>query len=211
VRARLNGVLRDALTLELGRELAHEQAISHVEVEQYFDEHRAEFSVPKRLRAWWIVVDDFELAQKILSETRGVDGLRRWKQLARQHSTDHATRMRSGDLAFIDATGQSSVPTVRVTPEVYTAADTVPDGAIVPKPVEVSGQFAVVWRRGSSPARSVGLEQVRPRIERALMERRVNQRLSALLKELRRQHVSDLRASLISKLPAPRPFSTAGR
>lgn len=201
VRARLNGVLRDALMLDLGREVAREQSVTQVEVEQYFAEHRAEFSVPKRLRAWWIVVDSSELAQKVLSETRGVAGVKRWNELARQHSTDRATRMRSGDLGFIDATGQSSVPNVRVSPEVYAAADGVLDGAIVPKPVEVSGRFAVIWRRGSSAARTVELEAVRPRIERALHERRVAQRLETLLEQLRKQHVRDLRAGLVLELP----------
>jgi hypothetical protein len=201
VRARLNGVLRDALMLDLGQQLARERAVTQIEVERYFAEHRAEFSVPKRLRAWWIVVDSSELAQRILSETRGVAGVKRWTELARQHSTDRATRMRSGDLGFINASGQSSVPNVRVSPEVYAAADGVVDGAIVPKPVEVSGRFAVIWRRGSSPARTVELEDVQPRIERALMERLVAQRLDATLETLRKQHVRDVRAGLVMELP----------
>jgi hypothetical protein len=211
VRARLNGVLRDALVLEFGHELERARAVTEVEIERYFDEHRDEFSVPKRLHAWWIVVDSAELARTILSETQGVAGLRRWTELARRHSTDRATRMRSGDLGFVDATGQSSIPSVRVPPEVYSAAEAVADGAVVPKPVEVSGRFAVVWRRGSSPARDVEPKDVKLRIGRALLERRVQEQVQTKLQELRRQHVRDLRVSLLSELPGSDPSSTTQR
>lgn len=211
VQGRLKGVLRDALVREFGGELERQQAVTPVEIETYFNEHRAEFSVPKRLRVWWIVVDGSELAQSILSETRGVSGLRRWTELARQHSTDRATRMRSGDLGFVDATGQSSIPSVRVPPEVYAAADTVADGAIVPQPVGVSGRFAAIWRRGSSPAQNVELKDVERRIARALVERRVQELVQRTLQALRRQYVRDLRASLLSELPGSGPSSTKQR
>jgi hypothetical protein len=211
VQARLKGVLRDVFVLELSRELERQQAVTPTEIQTYFNEHRAEFSVPKRLHAWWIVVDSSELAQRILSETRGVAGLQRWKELARQHSTDRATRMRSGDLGFVDAAGQSSIPNVRVPPEVYSAADTVADGALVPKPVEVSGRFAVIWRRGSSPGRKVELEDVAPRISRALMERRLHKQLQTELQALRKRYVRDLRTSLLSELPGSGPSATTRR
>jgi hypothetical protein len=209
VQARLEGVLRDAVVLELSRELERQRAVTPDEVQRYYREHRSEFSRPKRIHAWWIVVDSPELAQKVLAETRGVAGLRRWTDLARQYSTDRATRMRSGDLGFLDATGQSSIPNVRVPAEIYAAADAVADGALVPKPVEVSGRRAIVWRRGSSPGQEVELKDVEARIGRALMERRVQEQLQTDLRALRRQYVRDLRANLLSELPGSKSSPAA--
>ena len=103
---------------------------------------------------WRILTDDEALAKKILSESKGVDGIKRWSQFARDSSLDKATHLRNGDLGFIHADGNTDTPTLRVDPALFAAADKLRDGELAAEPIKEGTHFAVIWRRGSMKAES---------------------------------------------------------
>jgi parvulin-like peptidyl-prolyl isomerase len=172
-------VLRAALEREVRSELAEKNPVSDQDVAHYYEQHRAEYEKPTRLRLFRILVKDEDEARKLLERAKKSD-LVAWRELARKHSTDAATRERGGDLGFVHPDGSTDVPRVRTLPALYEAAAQLDNGALAPEPVREGEQFAVVWRRGSLDASDAGLEAYRTRIRRMLEEDRVRQALAKL-------------------------------
>lgn len=199
VAARLREVLRDALVQELKREVSREQPVTEKDVLRYIETHRSDFESPPSLRLWWIVVSDRAAALQVAETARGVEGVKRWSDFAREKSLDRSTRFRRGDLGFVEPSGQTAYPHLRVPPEVFEAANRLPDGEIS-EPVRTSDGFAVIWRRGSSPAVAADLEGARGAIERAVLEGRVAARVDELVQRLRHQHVEGFRPELVRRL-----------
>ena len=203
VAVRLREVLRAALVDEIKREVARDTPVTGDDIRSYVSAHRAEFETPQRLRLWWIVVSDEALATRIAQQARGASGPKRWSELARKHSRDRSTRFRQGDLGFVEPSGQTSLPHLRVPPELYQAADRLADGEISPEPVRVRDGFAVVWRRGVTPAVAVNIDSIREGVEQAVLEERVGHRLDQLLSDLRKRYVADLHPELTKQLSRP--------
>jgi peptidyl-prolyl cis-trans isomerase C len=206
--------LRQLLSAELERTLqreAEEAGPSEVEIARYFEEHRAELSVPRRVRVWRIVVENEALARKIIGETTGAGAVSRWSAFAREHSLDKATKDRDGELGFVRPDGTTDVPTVRVDPRYFAAVDQVRDGEVVPEPLQVYGHFAVLWRRGSLPAREALLETERHRIRARLVEASFERLLGELVTRLEREHVKRGDVTLVERVTTP-PFGrSSGR
>lgn len=194
-------LLRSALLEELRDEVHREHPVTAAEAKRYFEAHRADFEQPLRLRLWRIVVDSEGLARKIIAEAAGVRGDQRWRALAREHSLDAATKLRGGDLGFVDPEGRSEQPRVRVDAACYRAALGVADGELVPEPLTSGAQFVVLWRRGSRPAASIPFQEVSDAIRERLLFERVSLARDALLKGLRGQHLSEYRPEATSALP----------
>lgn len=152
-----------------------------------------------------ILVPDPLLAHELLSQLQPLDP-KRWQALARQHSVDRATYLRAGDLGFVDPSGQTHRPQVRVASALYHAAMAVADGELVPAPVPEGRAWAVVWRRGSRPRRSESqLSSRLARFERSL---------TSLLGALRQRHLHDQWAERIGgwkpAVPALQPAPPPG-
>jgi peptidyl-prolyl cis-trans isomerase C len=203
VRARLDDVLRHAVEQDLRASLDRDQPVTDEQVRRYYAANQARFQTPRRIRIWRILVDDKQLALRIIAEAKGTGGPERWGQRAREHSLDKATRMRRGDLGFVHEDGRTDAPSVRVEPILFAAADRVADGQLVPEPVAEGGRFAVVWRRGSLPAVSRTLEQEAASIRRMLVRSRLRDRVDALVQQLRQRHVSMVDESLLGQVKVP--------
>ena len=143
---------------------------SSSDVEAYYAAHRADFTRPRRLRLWRILLGTEAEAKKLLGEVQGAGGPERWRDASRKVSKDGATRERGGDLGFVHPDGFTDVPELRVDKALFDAADKVDDGALVPEPVPEGSDFAVVWRRGSLTQVNVPLDAARPTIVRLLLE-----------------------------------------
>jgi peptidyl-prolyl cis-trans isomerase C len=97
--------------------------------------------------------------------------------------------------------GDTDTPRVRVDPALFRAAQTVKDGEFVPQPVKESDKFAVIWRRGSLPAKSRTVEQERESIQNLLERRRSDEAHAALAQKLRSELLKDEHPELLEQIP----------
>ena len=198
---RLRELYGRAMDVELSRETAQKQPVTDADVQQYFEQHRDRFETPRRIRIWRIQVGDAALAKKIIAESRGAGGPERWRNFAREHSLDTATKFRDGDLGFVRADGSTETPRVRVDPALFAAVDKLTDGEIVPEPLPLGGGFAVGWRRGSLPPITRSVAQEKPAIVTLLTRQRLEEARKALLTELRKKSLTVFDAQLLETLP----------
>lgn len=195
--------LREALSRSLGDVILNEAASAQIpedELRAYYDAHRDDYSKPERIRISRILVDDEALAKRIVTEASGIKGAELWKQLARDHSLDAATKLRGGMLGFVYPDGRTDVPQVAVDPALYAAAARVKDGELVQTPVKEAGHLAVVWRRGSLPAVSSSFAAEHDAIRDILAREKAERAFSALREELRQTDVKDENPALLESL-----------
>jgi hypothetical protein len=198
---RIRELYSRAMDAELSRETAQKRPVTDAEVQQYFEQHRERFETPRRIRIWRIQVGDEALAKKIIAESRGAGGPERWRNFAREHSLDTATKFRDGDLGFVRADGGTETPRLRVDPALFAAVDKLQDGEIVAEPLQLSGGYAVVWRRGSLPPITRTVAQEKPAIVTILTRQRLEEARKALLAELRKKSLSAFDPQLLETLP----------
>jgi hypothetical protein len=205
-RPQRNEVLRRTLESTLRAEL--EPTITKAEIQRYYATERRHFEKPEGILIWRILVDDPDLARRILDDAKGTGGPDRWRSLAREHSLDTATNMRGGTLGFVHADGKTDVPQLEVDPALYSAAASVKDGELVPKPITEGKHLAVVWRRGTRPARAIPLETVETRLSQVLLRQRLDSAIRLLIEKLRKDHVTNLNGERIEQIEYPLPSFT---
>lgn len=210
---RMRELYSRAMDAELSRLVATEHPVTDADIQKYFDEHRERFEAPRRVRIWRIAVDNEELAKKIILEAQGAGGPARWRNLAREHSLDLATKLRDGDLGFVGPDGTTETPTLRVDPALFEAVDQLSDGQLLPRPLKLPTGISVLWRRGSLPALARTVAQEAPAIRTLLARERLEQARQNLLTDLRKQGLAAFDAELLETLPdaifAP-PAASAG-
>lgn len=204
MRLRIQDALRAATMSAIRKEVASAQ-VSDADVAKYFADNQAKFQTPERINVWRILVKTKDEAQAILDEVKKPGGDKKWKDLAREKSTDRATNERGGNLGFLGPDGHSSEVTVKAEPALFEAAKKVQNGEFVPDPVPEDGAFAVVWRRGSTPAVSRTLEQETPAIRAALTRHRTEARTKETLERLRKENVTTPIAYDLLALVEPTP------
>ena len=171
--------------------------IPMADVREYYDHNRARYDAPARYQVWRILCKTSDEAQAVIAAARTDPTPKAFAQLARDHSQDRATALRSGNLGFVTADGTSSEPGLRVDPEIVRAAQAVRDGDIVPGPVVEGEFFSVVWRRGSTAAQKRTVEEVAAPIREILSRERVKTGVDALVATLRAARVHDLHEDLL--------------
>jgi peptidyl-prolyl cis-trans isomerase C len=196
VRARL----AEALVSVLERDIERNRPVTDEAVHLAFEAEKAGLGAPRRLRVFRILVSDEAEARKLIAEAQGSAGLTKWATLARERSLDKATNMRGGDLGFVRPGGSTDVPGLRVDPALFTAAERVADGALVPDPVKENDRFAVIWRRGSLPAERASFEQRAPAIRQRLGRQRLDAELSGLVDRLRKERVAVGATALVDQV-----------
>ncbi|HWZ88083.1 MAG TPA: peptidyl-prolyl cis-trans isomerase [Polyangiaceae bacterium] len=200
VRDREREILRQAMERALRAQSMQQSPVTGAEIEAYFEANRARFETPRRVRIWRILTDDEVLAKKIIEDSRGVDGLKRWSQYARESSLDKATQLRDGDLGFVHEDGKTDAPTLRVDPILFASADRLADGELAQEPIKEGTHWAVIWRRGSAPAVTRTAAQEQGSIRQVLERERLAQLRQAVLVELRAKYVSKTDESLLDTL-----------
>ncbi len=193
--------LRAALERDLKAKTLAEKPISDEELRAYFDSNETRFKQPLRIRLWRILVDDAASAKVVLDLAKTGATPAKWGELSRDKSVDKATSLRQGDLGFVHPDGQTDVARVRVDPALYKAALSLKDGELAAQPVQEGAKFAVIWRRGSLPAKARTLEQERDGIRGLLERRRVDEARKALLEGLRKQGLRDEQPDALAELP----------
>jgi peptidyl-prolyl cis-trans isomerase C len=176
-------------------------AVSAEYVRAYYDANRSRYHAEERIAVWRILCPTRDEAQIVLDSWRQ-DGATpaAFADLAREHSRDKSTYMRSGDLGFLAPDGSSSFSELRVDPALFRAAAGVRDGEIVSAPVVESDGFGVVWRRGTIPAVDRKLEEVADSIRDQLSKDRVKEETDRLVAALRSSHLRNLDTSPLETL-----------
>jgi peptidyl-prolyl cis-trans isomerase C len=193
-------LLREALERQLRQESATRSPITADEVKAYFEANRSRFETPRRVHIWRILTDDEALAKKVIAESKAVDGIQHWSQLARESSLDKATHLRNGDLGFVHPDGNTDTPTLRVDPALFAAADKLGDGELSPEPLKEGLHFAVLWRRGSMKAVTRTVAQEEGSIRQVLERKRLEQARDELLAALRTKYLAVNNEALLETL-----------
>jgi peptidyl-prolyl cis-trans isomerase C len=204
-RARSQSVVR-AIRARLGPE----SAIPMEDVQKYYDDHLARYDAPERYQIWRILCKTREDAQSVLDAARKDPTPKAFGDLARDHSLDKATNLRSGNLGFVSADGTSKEPGLRVDVSIVRAAQGVQDGQLVATPVSEGEGFAVVWRKGTLAATRRTVDQVAAQIRDILWKTRVKEATDGLIAGLRAARLHDLDVSLLSTLGATPPGDAGG-
>ena len=197
VARRERELLRQALERDLRARTSASDPVKPAEIQAYFEANRSRFETPRRVHVWRILTDDEALAKKILAESKGVDGIQRWSQFARESSLDKATHLRNGDLGFVHPDGNTDTPALRVDPTLFAAADRLSDGELAAEPIKEGNHFAVIWRRGSLKATSRTLAQETSAIRQVLEHERAERARTELLDALRRKYLSASNEALL--------------
>jgi peptidyl-prolyl cis-trans isomerase C len=180
------------------------------DVQKYYDQNRERYNTPERYQVWRILCHSREEALAVLDQAKKDPSLKTFGDLAREHSLDKATSLRSGNLGFLTPDGSSNEPGLRVDPGIVRAAQTVRDGELVPSPVAEVEFFSVVWRRGTIPTSKHTVEEVSAQIRDTLWKSRVKQESDKLILGLRGAKVRDFNPSLLDSLELPLESDAGG-
>lgn len=202
LRDKLREALRDAMDRSIRADILAKEPVTADEIKKYYEENRARFETPKRLRLWRIQVADEATAKDIIAQSKGPDGPKRWSDLAREKSLDKATSQRGGELGFVRADGTTDVPRIQVDPAVFAAADKVTDGTLVSQPLHEGDKWSVIWRRGSVEATKRTVEDETPSIRQILERRRVDKARQDVMAELKSKYVTDQHPELLANIDA---------
>jgi peptidyl-prolyl cis-trans isomerase C len=194
-------VLRQSLEAAVKAQALADKPVTNEEIQAYFTANKARFEQPLRLRLWRILLDDEATAKSLLEQAKSAGSPAKWGELAREKSVDKATNLRQGDLGFVHADGDTDAPRVRVDPVLFRAAAAVKDGEFVAQPVKEGAKLAVIWRRGSLPAKLRTVEQERESIKNLLERQRADEAHEALVQKLRGEFVKEEHPDLLEQIP----------
>ncbi len=200
VAERIRGVLRSAFIKKISDEAAAAGPITDEEVKAYYEANKATYHAPPRIVIWRIVVATREEAVSVIEAVKKDLTPKKWNEIAREKSLDKATNMRGGNVGFVDPTGGTSDPNLKVDVALVTAAEKVKDGELVPEPVADESKWSVVWRRQSMKAVDRPLEMEAAQIRLVLMKERTDKRIADTIAELRKKNVSDTNPDLLELL-----------
>jgi hypothetical protein len=177
--------------------------ISMDDVRAYYEKNRVRYDAPARYQVWRILCRSSEEAQTVLEAAKADPTPKTFAQLARDHSQDKATALRSGNLGFLTDDGASSEPGLRVDPAVVRAAEGVHDGDLVAAPVVEGEFFSVVWRRGTTSAQKRRVEEVAAPIREILARARAKTKVDELVASLRAARVRDVHEEILDAVDLP--------
>jgi peptidyl-prolyl cis-trans isomerase C len=177
--------------------------VSKEDVAKYYQVHIDRYDAPERVQIWRILCKSIEEATAVLGSALSAPTAAKFAELAREHSLDKATRLRSGNLGFLTHDGVSTEPGLRVAPAIVRAATAVHDGELVPAPVREDDYWAVVWRRGSVPPARRSVEEAAPTIRDAVWAAHLKTRTDELIASLRAAKLRDENVALLDAVRLP--------
>ena len=172
-------------------------AVPMSEVQAYYDEHKAEYQTPERVRVAHIVVASKADADAVLGKVLADPTREGWAKLCADTSLDPNTKRTAGDLGWVSADGRSSEPKVVVPKKLAEVAFTLKDGDIAKEPVQTEAGWHVLWRKGSVPALVRTVESEAATIRELLFEKKQQEAYKSLLEKLRTQTPVEIDEELI--------------
>lgn len=178
--------------------------ISPEEVRAYYENNKARFDTPERVLVFRILCKTLAEAGTVIEAFKKDPSPRNFSDLARDHSQDHTTGMRGGNLGFVTPDGKSNEAGVTVDPAVAKAAFSVKDGELVPQPVPEADMYAVVWRKGTVAASHRNFEEVITQIRETIFKERLETARKKLIEDLRAKNVSEVNEPLLRTIDVSR-------
>lgn len=174
--------------------------VTDEQVKQYFDRNHAMLDKPEQVRARHILVPDLKTADMVEQKLKaGGD----FAALAKQYSTDPATKDKGGELGFFGH-GQMVAPFDK-------AAFSLPVGQ-TSAPVKSPFGYHIIQVEEKKPAQKATLAGSKDQIHTMLQQQAVQAQIPAFLQSLRSKAnitVSDSRFSELANTPVPPPPSSS--
>lgn len=183
-----------------------EDSIPQADVQAYYDAHPELFSRPAMRRAHHILLDTEEEAQALLAEAQNAD-LQQFRALARNHSIDTESKIRGGDLGYVDSQGRvpgATEGTPQVAEALAAAAfglQTVGDVTLVP----VEDNFSILKLSGNRAAVVQSVEVAGAGIRARLRRERRTEAIDTFIGELRQQASPEVHPERIQNIRFERP------
>ncbi len=135
--------------------------VPEAEMQQFYEEHKAEFNKPEEVRVTAIVLEDKETADKLAPEAKGPKGSdnKGFRELVTKHSTDEDSKQRGGDLRYFAADSKD------VPPEVVKAAFALEKTGDVAGPIKTDKGFYIIKQTGRRKAIAKSFEEVKKQIQ----------------------------------------------
>jgi PPIC-type PPIASE domain len=195
---------RSAATIRaLRARLGAASAVPEPDVERYYEKNRSRYDAPERYQIWRILCRSREEAQSVLDAAKRDATPASFAALAREHSLDKGTYLRSGNVGFVTADGASNEPGLRIDAAVVRAAQGVRDGELVASPVTEGDYFSVVWRRGTVAAIHRALADVEAQIRDTIWRERLKEETDKLVSALRATKLRDLDTAPLASIDLP--------
>ena len=191
-RARSSATLR-AVRAQVGPAAA----ISIDDVKKFYEDNKSRYDAPERYGIWRILCKTKDEAATVLAAAKKDPAPKSFETLAREHSIDKATYLRSGNLGFVAPDGTSNEAGLKVDPIIARAAASVKDGELVSEPIKEGDNWAVVWRRGTIGASRRTVEDAAAQIRDTLWKQRVELAEKKLEGDLYAQRVRDVNPDLL--------------
>lgn len=190
-----------ALSIAFERMLEQTVEVSEDEIREFYERHADRYIQPHAILLWRILAPDEATATRVIDAVRDKRlGVYEWGNLAREHSIDEATKHRDGSLGFVRSDGTTDVPQVRVSAELFRAADAVADGQLVETPVPEGAGFAVIWRRGTRESSRRSLDAERENIAAIVARHRLQVARQTMVEDLRKQQLNDFHPELLEAI-----------
>jgi peptidyl-prolyl cis-trans isomerase C len=164
------------------------------DVEKYYREHQSEFVRPEEVRVSQILVHDAKPAQKIAAEAKARNNPSAFRALVERDSQDQDSKQRGGDLMFIDR------KTTRVPKPVVEAAFAIPKVDEVAGPVASDKGFHILRLTDRRPEVTRPLAEVKPDIQKRLLDQMRAQRKRELAEEMRKSIRVEIYEGELAKL-----------
>jgi len=167
----VQNILRGQIVLE--KAIAPQMHVSETDIKAYFDKNHASFDKPAQVRARHILVTNEATARQVLAKLKAGGS---WDALAKQYSTDPASKDKGGELGFFGR-GQ-------MVPAFEQAAFGARVGQIV-GPVKSPFGFHIIQVEEKKPAQKATLASAHDQIKQLLTQQQQGQQAPIFLQQLR--------------------------
>jgi peptidyl-prolyl cis-trans isomerase C len=191
VRDRIRGVLRNTMVQSEKRQNATEHAITDDDIKAYYTANAAKFHAPSRVSVWRIQVGTEKEANDIIEAMKKDDSTKHWSELALERSLDKVTYMHGGNLGFVGPDGSTSEENVKIEANALAAVMRAKDSQLIAEPVKEGERYDVLWRRQTMRQVDRSLELEKVPIKQVLDHQRTEDRIKALVAQLRKDHLVD--------------------
>lgn len=167
--------------IELEKSVGKNVSVSDADVKAYFDKNHALLDKPEQVRARHILVADLKTANDVEGKLKGGA---KFEDLAKQYSTDPASKEKGGELGFFNK-GQ-------MVPAFESVAFSQPAGKIS-APVKSPFGYHVIQTEEHKPATKATLASSRDQIKTQLTQQQQAQQIPQFLQQLRSKAKIDVK------------------
>ena len=172
-------------------------SVSDAEMKTYYDANVADYVKPEEVRVSAIILKNKAQAQRVLLEAKGDAGKtnKGFRDLVTKYSADEETKLRGGDLRYVDATNKElPAPVVK-------AAFTLINTGDVSDVVDAgNGQFYILKQTGRRKAMTKTFDDAKPQIRNKLFRDKRLQAQKDFIDNLKNQAKIEVNEANLAKV-----------